>query len=666
MAYSYTRYTSNGSTTNYTFPFPYIATTDIYVRLNGVLTTAFTFLSTSSIALTTAPVAGVIIEIRRTTSLLTPIVNFTDGSVLLERDLDLSVTFDLYIAQETTDSLTSSMTKDSLGVFQGQSVVLANLADPVSSQDAATKSYVDSLVPTIALSNAVTQKRQDFPGTGAQTTFTLSSAPLALNNTQVFINGVYQSKTGYSLSGTTLTFSEAPRVNASIEVMSVATLASAETDAAASTYQPAGTGAVATTVQAKLRQVVSVMDFGAVADGNDATGAGTNNSTAFNLAIATLGSGGSLYIPAGVYKLNTQVSVPENFAIIGSGPWTTRLFAPTAFNGDGIIKLAPVGGNPASIRDLAIVGQVGGCGANSICLNLNGNGSIGTNVWIAGMKTGVRLGSTSCFLYNSVIDSGMASGVGIQIDSYDTIVSNVQIYSNYIGVSVSSVAYADTTVTLSNIQCVQCAYRGFSISSSSNIQIDNCSVGDVTGSVSFTNGGIVIDTSSNVNISNFIGKIFDKQTSGNGGIYCVNSSKVNVSNSQVSNFYNGVKATGGADITVTGGTFSENADNGITITGSNRALISGNSCNDNGTAGGTTNSGILSDNTSSSCLHNLIGNICSQAGGGVQDYGIYSNVTNNGGSSGFTNITGNMTRYNNTGQITTAGLTANIQQTANY
>jgi len=49
-----------------------------------------------------------------------------------------------------------------------------------------------------------------FSGTGSQTAFTLSVTPGSENNTFVFISGVYQQKDTYSVSGTTLTFSEAP------------------------------------------------------------------------------------------------------------------------------------------------------------------------------------------------------------------------------------------------------------------------------------------------------------------------------------------------------------------------------------------------------------------------------------------------------------------------
>ncbi len=58
----------------------------------------------------------------------------------------------------------------------------------------------------------------NFTGTGSQVNFTLASAPAGENATNVYINGVYQQKNTYSVSSTTLTFSEAPPVTSSIEV----------------------------------------------------------------------------------------------------------------------------------------------------------------------------------------------------------------------------------------------------------------------------------------------------------------------------------------------------------------------------------------------------------------------------------------------------------------
>jgi hypothetical protein len=57
-----------------------------------------------------------------------------------------------------------------------------------------------------------------FTGNGSTTAFTLSINPGDENNTRVFVDGVYQSKSNYAVSGTTLTFSTAPPTGTAIEV----------------------------------------------------------------------------------------------------------------------------------------------------------------------------------------------------------------------------------------------------------------------------------------------------------------------------------------------------------------------------------------------------------------------------------------------------------------
>lgn len=75
-------------------------------------------------------------------------------------------------------------------------------------------------------------------------------------------------------------------------------------------YDPAGTGAVATNVQAKLREIVSVKDFGATGDGS------TNDTVAIQAALDS-GAGG-VYFPSGNY-LVSSVSARSNTLIYGDG-----------------------------------------------------------------------------------------------------------------------------------------------------------------------------------------------------------------------------------------------------------------------------------------------------------------------------------------------------------
>jgi hypothetical protein len=84
------------------------------------------------------------------------------------------------------------------------------------------KSSTDVLIATydnISGIGAASYQIQNFTCTGSQTVFILSAASFGEDYTFVYINGVYQNKNTYAVSGTTLTFSEAPPITSKIEVM---------------------------------------------------------------------------------------------------------------------------------------------------------------------------------------------------------------------------------------------------------------------------------------------------------------------------------------------------------------------------------------------------------------------------------------------------------------
>ena len=76
-----------------------------------------------------------------------------------------------------------------------------------------------------ALGDAATFARDAFAGNGSATAFTLSQTAASENNLIVFIEGVFQTQSAYSLSGTTLTFSAAPANGREIIVYSTQALA---------------------------------------------------------------------------------------------------------------------------------------------------------------------------------------------------------------------------------------------------------------------------------------------------------------------------------------------------------------------------------------------------------------------------------------------------------
>src|SRR5574340_975875 len=97
-------------------------------------------------------------------------------------------------------------------------------------------------------------------------------------------------------------------------------------DASAVAYTPAGTGAVTTTVQTKLRESRSVKDFGAVGDGV------ANDTAEIQAAVDALADGESLYFPKGTYLITTTITLNNKpLRLHGDGQGTILKF--TGCNG---------------------------------------------------------------------------------------------------------------------------------------------------------------------------------------------------------------------------------------------------------------------------------------------------------------------------------------------
>jgi hypothetical protein len=150
VAYAFVRYTGNGTTASYTFPFQYLNRDHVKVYVDGVAA-VFTFLNANTVTITPTPSAGKIIDIRRVTPKDTTIVNFTDGSVLLERDLDLLALFDLYIAQEAADAVGNTISTDLTGRWDGQAKRLGNIAPAINDDEVVIKQTLDYEYPAVAV-----------------------------------------------------------------------------------------------------------------------------------------------------------------------------------------------------------------------------------------------------------------------------------------------------------------------------------------------------------------------------------------------------------------------------------------------------------------------------------------------------------------------------------
>lgn len=193
MSISYNAYTATASQTSFAFTFPYLAVDHVKVSKNGVdLTTGFTVVTSpsTSITLGTGAAAGDIIKVYR----LTPgrsaspnnvnLVDFVNGSVLSEEDLDRNARQLLYLIQEAQDVGNGALSYDDTlaawnAAHASAAAKISNVATPVASADAATKGYVDSQVGSASVLVSGTLPAARLPASGvAASTYGDSTTPL--------------------------------------------------------------------------------------------------------------------------------------------------------------------------------------------------------------------------------------------------------------------------------------------------------------------------------------------------------------------------------------------------------------------------------------------------------------------------------------------------------
>lgn len=240
--------------------------------------------------------------------------------------------------------------------------------------------------------------RQVFSGTGSQTVFTLASDPGAVGNSaQVYIGGVYQQRSTYTIAGTTLTFSQAPVAGTNnIEFVNFLTSSIGAISADLVTYTPSGTGAVARSAASKFGDVVSVKDFGAVGDGV------TDDRAAIETAMtAAMTAGKTLYFPSGTYAMSSTAGTASrqivkgligNLRIVGD----SATIKCTASSHRSYMFFLVANGYDFSMEGIAI-------DANNLCLvglRINEDSAQGTN----------DIALTNCSFVNSYGIVGGVSG----------------------------------------------------------------------------------------------------------------------------------------------------------------------------------------------------------------------------------------------------------------
>jgi hypothetical protein len=350
MAITYSDYTGDGSNKDFAFSFPYLEDTHVVVEVDGVdkTTTAgdFTLPTTSLVRMTVAPADAATVRVKRVSDSATDLVDFTNGSVLTESDLDRAYQHNRYLNEESIEGATSGLTLETAGAdYTALSKKIKNLGDGTLATDAVNKGYVDTQV-ALTSTNLAGFYKSTHTGDNTETEFTLSFTPQTADAKAyiVTIDGVVQiPDTAYTIGTTSITFTSAPPTSGAICVVATAAASVATVDEA----QITATGATtARTLGARAADSVSVKDFGAVGDG------GTNDAASIQ---AALNAFDNVLIPKGTYILNTDltldsgktlsfldggvISVSATKTLTINGCITAGLYK--VFEGSGTIRINP-------------------------------------------------------------------------------------------------------------------------------------------------------------------------------------------------------------------------------------------------------------------------------------------------------------------------------------
>ena len=186
------------------------------VKVTAVSGTTWTVVRAQDDTTARAFSSGDTVELRINTAMLTDVVNDARTSTFVKQ---------AFTGDGSTTDYTLSQTPGSEndlivfieGVFQTQSAyslsgaVLSFSAAPANTREIVVYHLTDAVSGDSMYHNSYT-------GNGSTTAYTLSIDPIHENNLIVFLDGVYQNRSTYSVSGTTLTLDAAPANGVAIEV----------------------------------------------------------------------------------------------------------------------------------------------------------------------------------------------------------------------------------------------------------------------------------------------------------------------------------------------------------------------------------------------------------------------------------------------------------------
>jgi len=200
MAITYVDYTATGGQTDFDFTFPYLEDEHVKVEINGAETTAFTIVATPStkVVLDSGATAGANVRVRRRSAPNQNLVDFVNGSVLTESELDLAYRHNRYLSEEIAELNDQSLQKESGGTeWDALGLRIQNVGTATDTTDAVTKLYVDNKIAQVSSGATQPPLKWVFSAiSGTNNTYTVTGAEISGDTAyEVSIDGLIKEPT---------------------------------------------------------------------------------------------------------------------------------------------------------------------------------------------------------------------------------------------------------------------------------------------------------------------------------------------------------------------------------------------------------------------------------------------------------------------------------------
>jgi len=313
------QYTATPSQALFAYTFEIVDKDDIVVLINGTPLsegTDYTVTGVGSdtggnIVLTSGTTGGNIVTIYRDMP-YSRTQNYTNSGDFLASEVNSD--FDnLWLAGEQTNRAFSQSIRKPIIDSDSISMELPKAVDRADTFLTFDSNGAVSVQPVEDGINPATITRDQFTGDGSTTLFTLTSSKGNERSVVIYIDGVYQESDSYNIAGFSLTFTEAPPLNSSIEVLLFKVYDITNIEASDVSVSDAGGYYTSSTVEGALQEVgadiaeldsgnyLNVKEFGAKGDGT------TDDTTSIQNAInhASNNEIQTIFFPDGHYKYTT-------------------------------------------------------------------------------------------------------------------------------------------------------------------------------------------------------------------------------------------------------------------------------------------------------------------------------------------------------------------------